>query len=276
MKRGLIAVLLAGSLLGTGRDCYAIVTGWHIDHSPVLLGQNVTLSADFGPPFFPVQSYTWEMQGVAQNGGLTTWLNLGVNSQGVLISASCVGQLNVRLTVKYMSQMGMPAPGDTVITQSITVVPPDTDVVVAGRDTPTALSPDGSTRVDIQFEMRASGVAIGGMFSGHVQEWLDSWEGYNPVLGVWFPITYNQVWDPPVGQTSTLFYLVSNRIHDRKYSYVSGSWWPLFNNGDDFQRITQRNRLIVKNWYGEDMTYGFPAHNFTEKKSGTSSWILVE
>lgn len=219
MRRRLISVLATCFLLWPAGESRAVVTDWYIDHSPVLLGQDITCTAQFALPNYQIQSFTWEIQGISQNGALTTWLDLQVNASAVAISMSSVGQLNIRLTVQYASVMGQMPPPNTVIVYSVNVTPPDSDVVVSGLNTPTELSQDGSTRVTILFEMRASGVAIGGNFGGaYVQEYLDSWEYFDPYLVQWVSMTYNHDWDPPVGQTSTLFYRQGNSIADLKYS----------------------------------------------------------
>ena len=156
------------------------------------------------------------------------------------------------------------------------VVLPNTDVVVAGLITPTALDATGMTLVPVEFEMRDGSTAIGVHIDGYAQESILSWEGYDPVNAVWFPVNYTPMWFPPDGVTSTLFYLAANRIIDRKSTYCDPGWYAMFALNFTWMKVMQMNQLVAKNWTSEEVKIQFPSHNFTMQKSGASTWILVE
>lgn len=103
-----------------------------------------------------------------------------------------------------------------------------------------------------------------------------SWQGYNPVTMQWFPIAYTPGWDPPAGQSSSVFYKQGNAIFDMKSAFCDPNWYGMYAQNFGWMTKTQVNRLVTSNWINEEMIYEFPQHDFTFRKSGPATWILTE
>ena len=75
---------------------------------------------------------------------------------------------------------------------------------------------------------------------------------------------------------STRFLRQGNTIVDRKSTYCNAGWYAMYRANFVWMKVTQHNRLVAKKWVGEDVVIVFPSHNFTMKKFGVDTWILVE
>lgn len=274
-----MAILVAGILFGAAGSARAIVTDWTIDHLPVLLGERITCQAAFANPIVQIQSYKWEVQGIAKNGALGNWLDLQYNAASIPMDMGHVGPLNIRHTVKYSAPMGQQPPADKIVTHPMDVRPPDADVVVAGLNTPTTLDDTGQTRVVVKFEMRTAGTAIGGQFGGYAQEYVSDQKLFNPYNNQWEPMPGTTDWLPQAGQSSTVYFRQGNLIIDKKGANCDpGSYalYALYALNFSWQKVTQKNRLVTSNWVSEEVVFEFGPHNFTLQKSGVDTWIIVE
>jgi hypothetical protein len=280
MRRATLPALVVGLALVAADTARAIVTDYTIDGDPaVLLGQRRTFRATFADPAVQISSFKWEYQGVSDDftvvGG---WVDTQVNSSVMSMNMAYVDKVQIRLTVTYAAPMGQPQLNPTVKVHTVTVLRPDSDVVIQGFNTPTDSMTFLVHYCTVKFEMRAGGTPIGGSFVGYVQEFLSHkrvWDTIN-LVWQWVVKPDDTEWTPVAGETSSLFTRNGNLIVDQKSFPVPSAAWAQIPVGHDLTQMTQQNRLVAKNWLSQDVTIPFPAHYFRRQKADDTNWILLE
>jgi hypothetical protein len=272
MPRLQVAVLTVLLLQGFVANSDAAVEDFFVDHTPVLLGDQATFYGTNKAPFEPILSVKWEGRAIAKSGALGNWADFNVNQLSMTRNMNRVDQLEIRLTVKYQSIMGMPAHADSVIQHTVTVQRPTVDVVSAGTLTPTPQSPDGSIRVQVVFDMKVGGTNMGPHALGYVQEQITD-PAVRKCIGIW-ESGLDSDWKPPAGVSDPVYYMAGFKIIDLKSSFHEE--FDCFSAGTAIMRFTQQNRLVTQNYASEEVIIEFPKHRFERRKYDSYRWSLVE
>ncbi len=148
-------------------------------------------------------------------------------------------------------------------TVQVTVLGPDMDEVANGTDVPS----DGDL-LTIYFNVLRGDDQIGGYIAGHAEEQLrfkKPWEAVWSAATPWQPSTERFFWDEGLAM-----------IQDRKAYETNDANFQALTNGVAFHDVLQRNRLIIKNCFGEDEEFIFPPHHFRAIKTGANNYKIVE
>lgn len=257
MKRAtLIGVFVLAFVLDFQIPASAVVTDWQVVKYYPALYYGDAISCDvYSSGSEPIAGYNWEMKANSEDDSNYFSFSTEMNFSAEIMTR--IGQLDIRLTVKYGTTSGMPDPHvDTVIVHTVTVLPPDGNRIQSGLNIDIPINSE-STNMDFiltgdgrDLNLYASIIAAQEKFLS-IETNPASAQPWDYGLNVWYPAPPDSA--PAFWGWDAQTILDCKRVYDNRdnvfLSIASGDW--IF-------KYTQVNQVNLPNVDSTSQWYELP------------------